>query len=64
MLTMPYPSITCEQFLSLLESKCVLSCLLRRYRFELLNPLTAGEKHSFMVPIVPAQGHIFRIHDR
>ena len=50
------------QFLSLLESKCVLSMLLKRYSFELMNPKTAGEKHSFMVPIIPAEGHFFKVH--
>jgi len=52
------------QFLSLLESKCVLSMLLKRYRFELTNPETAGAKHPFMVPIIPATGHYFRIHPK
>lgn len=47
------------QFLSLLESKCVLSMLLMRYKFVLVNPDTAGKKHDFMVPIIPALGHHF-----
>lgn len=50
------------QFLSLLESKVVLSTLLKKYRFELTNPEDAGEKHSFMVPIIPKRGHFFRVH--
>ncbi len=52
------------QFLSLLESKCVLSMLLKRYKFELMNPENAGIKHSFMVPIIPAHGHYFRVYDK
>ena len=52
------------QFLSLLESKVVLSTLLKRYRFELTNPLDAGNKHSFMVPIIPQTGHYFKVHGR
>ena len=51
------------QFLSLLESKVVLSTLLKRYRFELTNPEDAGDKHSFMVPIIPRRGHFFRVSD-
>lgn len=52
------------QFLSLLESKVVLSSLLKKYRFELTNPEDAGLKHSFMIPIIPKRGHFFKIHDR
>ena len=35
------------QFLSLLESKCVISMLLRKYNFVLQNPHNAGEKHLY-----------------
>ena len=52
------------QFLSLLESKVVLSALLKKYRFELTNPEDAGLKHSFMIPIIPKTGHFFKVHDR
>ncbi len=52
------------QFLSLLESKCVLSMLVKRYKFELTNPDTAGMKHPFMVPIIPGPGHNFKVYDR
>jgi cytochrome P450 len=52
------------QFLSLLESKCVLSMLLQRYKFELTNPQTAGLKHPFMVPIIPEVGHHFTVKAR
>ena len=50
------------QFLSLLESKCVISMLLRKYNFVLQNPDNAGEKHPFMVPIIPRNGHHFKVH--
>jgi len=52
------------QFLSLLESKCVLSMLVKRYRFVLTNPEGAREKHPFMVPIIPGPGHHFKVYDR
>ena len=52
------------QFLSLLESKVVLSSLLKKYRFELTNPQDAGLKHSFMIPIIPKTGHFFKVHLR
>ena len=52
------------QFLSLLESKCILTLLLKKYRFELTNVEDAGKKHSFMVPIIPGEGHYFRVYDR
>ena len=47
--------------LLLLESKCVLTILLRKYNFILQNPATAGEKHSYMVPIIPKEGHIYKV---
>jgi cytochrome P450 len=49
------------QFLSLLESKCVISMLIRKYNFVLQNPENAFEKHSFMVPIIPKNGHIYKV---
>jgi cytochrome P450 len=52
------------QFLSLLESKVVLSSLLKKYRFELTNRQDAGLKHSFMIPIIPKTGHYFKVHLR
>ena len=52
------------QYLSLLESKCVLSMLIKRYRFVLTNPEGAGDKHPFMVPIIPGPGHHFKVYDR
>jgi len=52
------------QFLSLLESKVVLSTLLKKYSFELTNPEDAGQKHSFMIPIIPKTGHFFKVHER
>lgn len=50
------------QFLSLLESKCVITMLLRRFNFVLQNPHNAGEKHDYMVPIIPKNGHIYKVH--
>ena len=55
------PRMCLGQFLSLLESKCVISILLRKYNFILQNPENAGEKHAFMVPIIPANGHHFKV---
>ena len=49
------------QYLSLLESKCVLALLVQRYKFELVNS-DGGEKHPFMIPIIPNKGHYMRIH--
>lgn len=49
------------QFLSLLESKCVITMLLRKYNFVLQNPHNAGEKHDYMVPIIPKNGHIYKV---
>ena len=50
------------QFLSLLESKIVLSLLLSNFKFELINKDNAGLKHPFMVPIIPKTGHYMKIH--
>ena len=48
------------QYLSLLESKIVLSLLVSKYKFELVNE-DAWEKHDFMIPIIPKNGHHFKI---
>jgi cytochrome P450 len=45
------------QYLSLLESKIVLSLLVLTFSFEVKNPQDAGLKHKFMVPIIPKDGH-------
>lgn len=55
------PRMCLGQYLSLLESKIVLSMLLSRYRFEIVNN-DAGEKHPFMVPIIPKCGHHVRVY--
>lgn len=52
------------QYLALLESKIVLSMLVSRFRFEVLDPVEAGRKHPFMVPIIPNTGHNVRVYDR
>ncbi|KAJ1436454.1 cytochrome P450 [Ochromonadaceae sp. CCMP2298] len=57
------PRMCLGQYLSLLESKVVLSTLLSTYRFEVTNPDDAGLKHPFMVPIIPKIGHFMKIHD-
>ena len=40
----------------------VLSAVLLSFNFELTNPADAGEKHAYMVPIIPATGHLI-IHE-
>jgi len=54
------PRMCLGQYLSLLESKIVLSLLLMHFQFELQNPVEAGRKHPFMVPIIPETGHFMR----
>eukprot|EP00598_Pedospumella_elongata_P007499 CAMPEP_0184967488 /NCGR_PEP_ID=MMETSP1098-20130426/849_1 /TAXON_ID=89044 /ORGANISM="Spumella elongata, Strain CCAP 955/1" /LENGTH=438 /DNA_ID=CAMNT_0027488957 /DNA_START=237 /DNA_END=1553 /DNA_ORIENTATION=+ len=56
------PRMCLGQFLSLLESKIVLSILLSTYKFEVTNKEDAGLKHAFMVPIIPKTGHYMKIH--
>jgi cytochrome P450 len=55
------PRMCLGQYLSLLESKVVLSLLLLEYEFRLVNPENAGLKHPFMVPIIPKNGHHMKI---
>jgi cytochrome P450 len=45
------------QFLALLESKIVLSLVVQNYSFECVNVEEASKRHSFMVPIIPQNGH-------
>jgi len=52
------------QFLSLLESKVVLSMLVHHYDFEVTNLNDAGLTHPFMVPIIPKTGHIMKVSRR
>ena len=56
------PRMCLGQFLSLLESKMVLSYLVYKYQFEIVNPQDAGLKHPFMVPIIPKVGHFMKVH--
>ena len=51
------------QYLSLLESKLVLATLLSRYNFEAINN-DAGEKHAYMIPIIPKTGHFMKVSKR
>lgn len=56
------PRMCMGQYLSLLETKIVLSMLVHRYTFELVNPETASQTHGYMVPIIPGDGHRMKIH--
>lgn len=55
------PRMCLGQFLSLLETKVVLSMLVQRYDFEIVNKEEAGLKHAFMVPIIPKAGHWMKV---
>lgn len=55
------PRMCLGQFLSLLESKVVLSTLVTNFTFELQNPEDAGLKHAFMIPVSPKTGHFMAI---
>jgi cytochrome P450 len=54
------PRMCLGQYLSLMESKVVLSLLLQSFCFECTNA-DAGEKHAFMVPIIPKTGHMMKV---
>lgn len=56
------PRMCLGQYLSLLESRVVLSILLLTYKFEVTNTEDAGLKHPFMVPIIPKTGHYMKVH--
>jgi cytochrome P450 len=56
------PRMCLGQYLSLLETKIVLSMLVHTYDFELVNKDTGGQKHPFMVPIIPKVGHYVKVH--
>jgi beta-ring hydroxylase len=58
------PRMCLGQFLSLLESKVVVSLLVKKFRFELTNPEDAGQRHPYMVPMIPKTGHFFKIYSR
>ena len=55
------PRMCMGQFLSLLESKIVLSILTSKYSFTIVNTNDAGDIHPFMVPIIPKVGHWMKI---
>jgi len=55
------PRMCLGQYLSLLETKVVLSMLVQRYDFEIVNKEEAGLKHAFMVPIIPKAGHWMKV---
>eukprot|EP01033_Poteriospumella_lacustris_P009179 gene9179-6605_t len=54
------PRMCLGQFLSILESKIVLSILLLNFSFVPLNPAEAAIKHKFMIPIIPEHGHFLK----
>lgn len=56
------PRMCLGQYLSLLESRVVLSILLLTYKFEVTNTADAGLKHPFMVPIIPKTGHYMKVY--
>ena len=56
------PRMCMGQFLSLLETKIVMSMLVSKYTFTIANdPPDAHELHGYMVPIVPKRGHFMKI---
>lgn len=55
------PRMCMGQYLSVLEAKVMLSLLVHKVTFESVNE-DAGEKHPFMVPIIPKTGHFMKIH--
>ena len=55
------------QHLALLESKIVLSQLMRRYKFELVesnNDSNFDPRHKYMVPVIPAEGLQVKVNRR
>lgn len=57
------PRMCLGQYLSLLESKVVLSLLLSKYSFTVVDEAAAGQKHAFMIPIIPKSGHWVTVSD-
>ena len=57
------PRMCLGQYLSLLESKVVLSLLLSRYTFTVVDEQSSGLKHAFMIPIIPRTGHWVKVTD-
>jgi beta-ring hydroxylase len=55
------PRMCIGQYLSLMESKIVLACLVLSYDFDVLNLNEASKKHQFMIPIIPENGHIMKV---
>ena len=58
------PRMCLGQYLSLLETKIVLAMTLDTFHFDLTNPEDAGNKHAYMVPIIPATGHFMKVSSR
>ncbi|CAM9630537.1 unnamed protein product [Chrysoparadoxa australica] len=50
------PRMCLGQYMSLLESKVVLSLLYHKYSFELQNAHNGGERHPWIIPVVPHHG--------
>lgn len=48
------------QYLSLLESKIVLSSLVHLFDFSCADPGACGERHQFMLPVIPQTGMYLR----
>jgi beta-ring hydroxylase len=55
------PRMCLGQYLSILESKTVLAWLVHNYEFFLENKDEAGQKHPFMVPLIPKIGHYMKV---
>ena len=53
------PRMCLGQFLSLLESKIVLGLLFREYDITRVGGME-GERHRYMVPIIPKEGVVVR----
>jgi cytochrome P450 len=50
------------QYLSLLETKIILSALLSSFHFKLVDEQKSSFKHQFMVPIVPKHGIFVKVY--
>ena len=55
------PRMCIGQYLSLLETKIVLTALMLNYTFTIDNIDTASLKHAYMVPIIPKVGHFMKV---
>jgi len=52
------------QYLALLETKMVLSLLMKDFHFEPVGGMVGGEKHPYMVPVVPKDGIVVMVTKR